>query len=95
MVEVRVPVPDALAEELEQVRDRLPELLELGLRQLTAHEQPVCENDLRRILAQQGLLAELEQRTPKDADLAAERLSPLEIEGRPVSELIIEERNRW
>jgi hypothetical protein len=95
MVEVRVPVPDALAKQLEQVRDRLPEILELGLRQLEVQEQPVSGQDLRRILAQKGLLAELEPGTAEDADLAAERVSPLEIEGRPVSELIVEERNRW
>jgi hypothetical protein len=97
MVEVSVPVPEALAKELEQVRDRLPEILELGLRQLAVQEQPVSVQDLRQILAQQGLLAELEPLSPEDADVAvaSERLSPLQIEGRPVSELIVEERNRW
>ena len=95
MVEVKVPVPEALAKELEQVRDRLPEILELGLRQLEVQEQPVSVNDLRRILAQKGLLADLEPGSPKDANVVSERLSPLEIEGRPVSELIVEERNRW
>ena len=97
MVEVRVAIPDALAKELEQVRDRLPEILELGLRQLAVQEQPVSVRDLRQILAQQGLLAELESLSPEEADVAAgpERLSPLQIEGRPVSELIVEERNRW
>jgi hypothetical protein len=95
MVEVKVPVPDALAKELEQVRDRLPEILELGLRQLEVQEQPVSRQALRRILAEEGLLAEPKPGSPEDADLAADRLSPLEIEGRPVSELIVEERNRW
>ena len=97
MVEVTIPIPEELATELEQLRDRLPEILELGLRQLDIREQPVSVKDLRRILAQQGLLAESEQiRTDHHAvDAAAERLSPLHIEGRPVSELIVEERNRW
>jgi hypothetical protein len=35
MVQMTIAVPDNLAEHLMSVRDRLPEILELGLRQLT------------------------------------------------------------
>ena len=35
MVELTITVPDSLAQRLQPVRDRLPEILELGLRELT------------------------------------------------------------
>lgn len=40
MVPVTVEIPDELARRLEPVADRLPYILELGLRELSAGNQP-------------------------------------------------------
>lgn len=97
MVELAVPVTEDLATELEAVGDRLPEILELGWQQWQAREGTPSVQRLRQLLARHDLLAELEPAIldRQAGDLGPERLSPLKIEGRPVSEWIVEERNRW
>jgi len=48
-VEITIRVPDALAQELQQFRGRLPEILERGLREL-ATEQPGSFQDENAII---------------------------------------------
>ncbi len=97
MVEFTIPVSEQLAAQLRAVGDRLPEILELGLRRWQAGPEPDAVQRLRRMLARHGLLAEWEPTTTERyvAQPDSERLSPLGMEGRPPSELIVEERNRW
>jgi len=97
MVEFTIPVSEQLAIQLQAVGDRLPEVLELGLRHWQADQKTTAVQRLRQMLAQHGLLAEVKPMAAalSAAPLDSERLSPLVIEGRPVSELILEERDRW
>jgi hypothetical protein len=39
-VEITIQVPDELGQELQRVQDRLPEVLERGLREVLAETQP-------------------------------------------------------
>jgi hypothetical protein len=39
-IEIMIQVPDALGEELQHMRDRLPEVLARGLREIQAETQP-------------------------------------------------------
>ena len=96
MVELAIPASEQLALRLQAVGDRLPDVLELGLRYWQTEQEATAVQRLRQMLAQHGLLAELEPTVadPSAAHPRSERLPPLAVEGRPASELILEERDR-
>jgi hypothetical protein len=54
-IEIMINVPDTLEKELQRFRDRLPEALERGLRELSAETQaqPLDENEIVALLASQ------------------------------------------
>jgi hypothetical protein len=54
-IEITIQVPDALGQELQRVQDRLPEVLERGLREILAGEASAFqdENSVMEILASQ------------------------------------------
>jgi antitoxin component of MazEF toxin-antitoxin module len=60
-------------------------------------EIPASRQQVQQALANAGLLATLDPATVRRyAPLAKQqRLSPLKIGGKPVSEIIVEERGRW
>ena len=58
---------------------------------------PTLRQRVQQALANASLLATLDPATVKRYTPLAEteRLSPLKIGGKPISEIIVEERNRW
>jgi hypothetical protein len=44
-IEITIQVPDALGQELQRVHDRLPEVLERGLREVLAEHQPMVADE--------------------------------------------------
>lgn len=60
-------------------------------------EMPTARQRVQQALANAGLLATLDPTTIERYASRAERprLSPLKVGGKPASEIIVEERNRW
>lgn len=69
---------------------RLLEALASNVEQQTETRQPTSEDEVQRILLEKGIISsipDLSAYTDEDDDFA-----PIEVEGKPLSETIIEER---
>jgi len=99
MVTIPVKVSKELAERLAPLQDHLPQIIELGLRYWKDAEQAriTPRQQVEHILAEVGLLVTLDPEMVRryTSRAARRRVSPLRIGGKPTSEIIIEERNRW
>jgi hypothetical protein len=91
MREITIEIPDQLAERLSPYREQLPQILERGLADLeTASPRP---DDWRertiRVLMATGLV-----RMPETSLRPRRRHTPIKMTGKPLSELIIEQRGQ-
>jgi hypothetical protein len=89
---IQLDIPDELAERLTPYSDHLAALLELGLQAWVAHEQQeqaAILEDLLRILGTSGKVA-IPQPYPGPEPYV--RHTPIPITGKPISELVIEQR---
>ncbi len=91
MSSITIQVPRELATRLKPYRRKLPQILELGLKQLESESKP--NRDLRertiQALKSTGLV-----HLPQPRKGARRRHTPLNIPGKPLSEMIIEQRGR-
>ncbi len=96
MITIPLKVPDKLAARLLPLENRLPEIIELGLRQLEAQAGANAETDdsasKARVLAALGSTGIVT--LPKSAARLQPRTrhTPIQANGQPVSEIIIEGR---
>ncbi len=92
MYTIQLEISSHLAERLAPYQTRLPELLELGLLEWESQAQsaPLTEQDaLLQVLAESG---KVELPKPYNANRPYKRRTPVPITGKPVSELVIEQR---
>ena len=96
MITIPLKVSDELAGRLLPLQDRLPEIIELGLRQLKAPADskaktalPASKERVLTALASTGLVTLPE---PAARLQPRDRHTPIQAGGRPASELIIEAR---
>lgn len=95
MVAISLEVPDELAKRLVPVQDRLPEIIELGLRQLELEVESDMERDRDKsryqvltALYSTGIVT-----LPQTVQPATRtRYTPVQADGPPASEMIIRER---
>ena len=96
MCKITIEISDALAERLSPYREQLPQILELGLMNLQATAPR--PDDLRertlRVLMETGLIQPLNLSRYIQRPRNRPRRTPLEIPGKPLSEIIIEQRGR-
>ena len=91
MYTIQLEIPDELAEKLAPYRDQLSELLELGLQHWLERERQELElqESIFQVLAASGKVA-----VPRAC--AGEKLyprhTPVPITGKPVSDVVIEQR---
>ncbi len=89
MSTITIEISEKLAERLDAHHDRLPQILELGLSQIEVEKKPAA--DLRertlQVLRSTGLV-----RLPQPGKSTRRRRTPLNIPGKPLSEMIIEQR---
>lgn len=91
MSSITIEVPRELAIRLQPYREKLPQILELGLTRLESESRPSAnlrERTLRALMST-GLV-----HMPRPAQSPRRRQKPLKIPGKPLSELIIEQRGR-
>ena len=95
MTEITITIPDALMNKLRPYMRELPLVLALGIEQLNQSVPAEIHSERARILR---LLTNLGVAQPLDKNLLpsgvidAVRQKPLIVSGKPVSEIIIEQR---
>ncbi len=93
-VTISLEIPVELAEQLDPIRDRLPEIIELGLLQwqdTTLHPLTPRQR-VEQIWADAGLIATPDPTTIQNQATNYERQPPIQAGGKPASEIIIEQR---
>jgi hypothetical protein len=102
---IQIPVSPELAQRLRPYQSELPRILEWGLRHVeveTEAEPAPTRSDVLAALRSTGILVELDPviAARYRAGLDQQRRIPVQVEGKPLSEMIIEERDsrpwvRW
>lgn len=93
MMEITLQVPDKLGHELQRVQDRLPAVLERGLREVLAETRPTIQDErtIIEVLASQPAPEQvLELRPSAELQQRARELLARSSEGRLVTEEVAE-----
>ncbi len=92
MITIPVQLPKDLAERVRPVQDRLPEIIELGLRQL--RRQPILtpRQRVEQLWEDQGLVEPAVRSSVQRQKARRKRQAPIPAGGQPASEIIIEQR---
>lgn len=90
MVQIEVEVPEDLARRLEARRERLPEVLELGLEVLERQEEarPLTREEVLEMLRRSPLMHVSEEYAPEQVS----EPPAMRLKGKPLSEIVIEDR---
>jgi hypothetical protein len=96
MVTISLELPDELAERLMPLRDRLPEIIELGLRQWPDTELVMLtpRQHVEHLWATTGLIVPLDPEIARRYSKSRRRRTPIQAGGKPASEIIIEQRGK-
>jgi hypothetical protein len=89
---IQLELEEDLAARLVPYRDKLPEMLELGLEALQKREVRERQEARKRVLSVLGAAPQVNVPQPLNGDAPYTRLSPVQITGQPVSEIVIAER---
>ena len=95
MTDLTISVPDELMEKLRPHLDELPRVLELGVKQMGQADSTKTLSDRERIfrlLAAKGIAHPLDKNLLPASVLDHPRQKPLAILGKPVSEIVVEQR---
>lgn len=89
---VEIEISDELAEVLVPHTDKLPMLLELGLQEWLRHrsgEHAASRERIREVVAASG---KVKMPEPYTAERPYVRRTPVSVSGKPVSEVVLEQR---
>jgi len=89
---IQLELEEELAAKLIPYRDKLPEMLELGLRALQEREVQERQKAQERVLAVLRASSEVHVPGPPNGDGPYLRHPPVEVTGQPVSEIVIAQR---
>ena len=97
MQKITLEISDELAERLRPYRDQVARIFQAGLREMETAEKPALTQREQMLAAirSTGLIRPLEENIFKKYVPEAHRHArqkPLKIEGKPVSEIIVEQR---
>ena len=92
MYTIQLELEDELAEKLAPYRDKLLALLELGLQEWLERERQESLALGERLLLVLAASGKVEMPRPYTAEKPYVRHTPVPITGKPVSELIVEQR---
>lgn len=95
MTDLTISIPNELMERLRPHLDELPRILELGVQQVersTTPKLPTERERIMRLLAEKGVARPLDKNLVPPGAFNRPRQQPLRISGKPVSEIIIEQR---
>ena len=96
METIVLQIPNDLAEQIKPHRHELDRILRLGLSQLVAGETESSRNRALRALRATGLIQPIAPRLASHYAAAGRRVRrpPLRLPGKPLSEIIVEQRGR-
>jgi hypothetical protein len=89
---ISLQVSEDLAGRLLPLKDRLPEIIELGLRYWSEQTQLTPRQQAEKLWEATGLLVAREPSVTYDTASARKRRTPIQAGGKPASEIIIEQR---
>jgi hypothetical protein len=89
---IQLELEEELAAKLVPYRDKLPEMLELGLEALQEREAQERQEARKRVLGVLGAAPQVNVPQPSNGGAQYVRLTPVQITGQPVSEIVIAER---
>jgi len=94
MYQIMLEIPDELVGELQPRRNHLLELLRLGLAEWRKERTADSAHAIKALFQQMADEGILTQPQPYPANAKPPELPLLEIPGQPLSEIVIEQRNR-
>jgi len=89
---ITLELSDELTKTLAPYRDKLPDLLELGLREWLKRERQTCQALRERVHQVLVASGKVEAPHPYTGEQPYVRRTPVPITGKPVSELVVEQR---
>ncbi len=92
MITIPVQLTEELAERVRPVQDRLPEIIELGLRQWRKQPAPTPRQRVEQLWEAQGLVQPAAQSGKRNQTRRRKHQAPTPAGGQPASEIIIEQR---
>ena len=92
MITIPVQLSEELAERVRPLQDRLPEIIELGLRQWRKQSTLTPRQRVEQLWEAQGLVEPVALNSERDQKTRRKRRAPIPVGGQPASEIIIEQR---
>ena len=92
MITIPIQLSEELAERVRPLQDRLPEIIELGLRQWLKQPALTPRQRVERLWEAQGLVEPVAQVGKRGRRSRRKRRAPIPVGGQPASEIIIEQR---
>ena len=94
MYQITLEIPDELANELQPHHSHLLELLRLGLAEWSKTQRADNQLAIERVLQQMADKGVLIQPQPYPANYCPPERTLIQVTGQPISEIVIEQRNR-
>jgi hypothetical protein len=92
MITIPLQLSEDLAERVRPLQDRLPEIIELGLRQWLKQPAPTPRQRVEQLWEAQGLIEPAAPSSERGRKTRRKRQAPIPAGGQPASEIIIEQR---
>ena len=92
MITIPVQMSEELAERVRPLQDRLPEIIELGLRQWRKQPALTPRQRVEQLWESQGLIEPVALNSERGQQTGRKRRAPIPVGGQPASEIIIEQR---
>ena len=92
MITIPVQLSEELAERVRPLQDRLPEIIELGLRQWRKQSALTPRQRVEQLWEAQGLVEPAVPSNDQRQKTRRKRPTPIPVGGQPASEIIIEQR---
>jgi len=92
MITIPVQLSEELAERVRPLQDRLPEIIELGLRQWRKQPTLTPRQRVEQLWEAQGLIEPVVSSSDRSKKTRRKQQAPIPVGGQPASEIIIEQR---
>jgi hypothetical protein len=92
MITIPIQLSEELAERVRPLQDRLPEIIELGLRHLREQPPPTPRQRVEQLWEAEGLIEPAARSRKRGQKTRRKRRTPIAVGGQPASEIIIEQR---
>jgi hypothetical protein len=92
MITIPLQLSEELAERVRPLQDRLPEIIELGLRQWLKQPAPTPRQRVEQLWEAHGLIEPAASSSAPGKKARRKRREPIPVGGQPASEIIVAQR---